>query len=298
MLRSDAKLPNEVLGIVASASFPLAMWLFGINGVVVMVSLFIIVLLVWYVFWLHARIVDVAVSLFGAFYTGLLMSAAMLIRVSVPRLLGRRAHPWYFRERVGQRCLRLSYRLEVRQAQDDTAGLAEENLGRLLCRFLSSPWRSGACSRSFLESRSTSPSRSCSARSVACSALSAILVESRIKRNAGFKQFRAPSTPGHGGLLDRCDSQFLVTLGASMLLIFGNSRIPLPRSSRTGVLLLGFARAFALHLQYGTCFWRFSWLTSRAGSSRMPEARFCVLGSTGSIGTPDPRCGAAAILNS
>ena len=39
MLRSDAKLPNEVLGIVASASFPLAMWLFGINGVVVMVSL-------------------------------------------------------------------------------------------------------------------------------------------------------------------------------------------------------------------------------------------------------------------
>ena len=40
MLRSDAKLPNEVLGIVASASFPLAMWLFGINGVVVMVSLF------------------------------------------------------------------------------------------------------------------------------------------------------------------------------------------------------------------------------------------------------------------
>ena len=111
MLRSDAKLPNEVLGIVASASFPLAMWLFGINGVVVMVSLFIIVLLVWYVFWLHARIVDVAVSLFGAFYTGLLMSAAMLIRMSVPDYWG-----------------------EVRQAQDDTAGLAEENLGRLFCR--------------------------------------------------------------------------------------------------------------------------------------------------------------------
>ena len=88
MLRSDAKLPNEVLGFVASASFPLAMWLFGINGVVVMVSLFIIVLLVWYVFWLHARIVDVAVSLFGAFYTGLLMSAAMLIRMSVPDYWG------------------------------------------------------------------------------------------------------------------------------------------------------------------------------------------------------------------
>ena len=37
MLRSDAKLPNEFLGIVASAAFPLAMWLFGINGVVLVV---------------------------------------------------------------------------------------------------------------------------------------------------------------------------------------------------------------------------------------------------------------------
>lgn len=72
MLRSDAKLPNELLGVIAAALFPIAMWLFGIPGVAVTLVVFIIVLLVWYVFWLPARVGDVAVSLFGALYTVLL----------------------------------------------------------------------------------------------------------------------------------------------------------------------------------------------------------------------------------
>lgn len=129
------------------------MWLFGINGVVVMVSLFIIVLLCVVRFLApcaHRRCCREPVRrlLYGAAH----VSGHAHPHVSA-RLLGRRAHPRYLRERVGQRCLRLSYRLEVRQAQDDAAGLAEENLGRLLRPASSFPWRSGACSRSFLESR-------------------------------------------------------------------------------------------------------------------------------------------------
>ncbi len=50
MLRSDAKLPNEFLGICAAALFPLATWLFGISGVVVVFAIFVLTLLVWYVF--------------------------------------------------------------------------------------------------------------------------------------------------------------------------------------------------------------------------------------------------------
>lgn len=232
LLRSDAKLPNEVLGIVASASFPLAMWLFGINGVVVMVSLFIIVLLVWYVFWLHARIVDVAVSLFGAFYTGLLMSAAMLIRMSVPdywggvlilgifvSVWGNDAFAYLIGSKFGKR--KMTPQVSPKKTWEGFfAGLVFSMA--FWCLFPLIPGVEMNIVQSLVFG-------------AICGVLGVIgdLVESRIKRNAGFKD-SGTIMPGHGGLLDRCDSQFLVTLGASMLLIFGNC-IPFTFIS-TGVL--------------------------------------------------------------
>lgn len=141
-----------MLGIVASASFPLAMWLLGINGVVVMVALFIIVLLVWYVFWLHARIVDVAVSLFGAFYTGLLMSAAMLIRMSVPDYWGGVLILGIFASVWGNDAFAYLIGSKFGKHKMTPAGLTEEN-GKASSPASSFPWHSGACSRSFLGSR-------------------------------------------------------------------------------------------------------------------------------------------------
>ena len=220
MLRSDAKLPNEALGIAASALFPLSMWLLGVYGVVIMMSLFIIVLLVWYVFWVHARIVDVAISLFGATYTGLLMSSAMLIRMSLPEfwggvlILGIFCSVWgndAFAYLVGSRFGKHKMAPQVspkKSWEGFAAGLVFSMA--FWCLFPLIP----GVEMSYVQAVIFG---------AICGTLGVIgdLVESRIKRNSGFKD-SGTIMPGHGGLLDRCDSQFLVTLGSSLMLIFGN----------------------------------------------------------------------------
>ena len=53
-----------------------------------MVSLVLLLaLIVWYVFWMRARIPDVGVSFFGAAYCGMLLSGLVVVRQALP-------HPW------------------------------------------------------------------------------------------------------------------------------------------------------------------------------------------------------------
>ena len=50
MLRSDAKLPNETLGIAAAVAYPVSYYFFAIKGTLFVTAALIVALLVWYVF--------------------------------------------------------------------------------------------------------------------------------------------------------------------------------------------------------------------------------------------------------
>lgn len=220
MLRSDAKLPNEMLGIIAAAVFPITMWLFGIVGVVIAYALYIFVLLVWYVMWLHARITDVAISLFGATYTGLLMSAAMLIRMSLPEywgavlilgiffsVWGNDAFAYLIGSKFGKH--KMTPKVSPKKSWEGfVAGMVFSMA--FWCLFPLIPGVEMSILQAIIFG-------------AVCGCLGVIgdLVESRIKRNSGFKD-SGTIMPGHGGLLDRCDSQFLVTAGSALMLILGH----------------------------------------------------------------------------
>lgn len=84
MLRADAKLPNEMLGIIAAMLYPISVYFLGVVGALYVSIALLLSLIVWYVFWLRARVPDVGVSFFGAAYTGLLLSGIVVVRTALP----------------------------------------------------------------------------------------------------------------------------------------------------------------------------------------------------------------------
>ena len=84
MLRADAKLPNEMLGIIAAMLYPVSVYFLGVVGALYVSIALLLSLIVWYVFWLRARVPDVGVSFFGAAYTGRLLSGIVVVRTALP----------------------------------------------------------------------------------------------------------------------------------------------------------------------------------------------------------------------
>lgn len=219
MLRSDAKLPNETLGIIAAVLYPVGVFFFGLLGAMMVTLVLLLALIVWYVFWQRARIPDVGVSFFGAAYCGMLLSGILVIRMALP-------DPW------GGVLVLLLF-LSV-WGNDSFAYLIGSKFGKHKLAPRTSPKKSW---EGFLAGLVASMLFWCAMSFVPgvimpipmaivfglISGLMGVLgdlAESRIKRNSGFKD-SGTIMPGHGGLLDRCDSLFLVSVTAAILLIGG-----------------------------------------------------------------------------
>lgn len=217
MLRADAKMPNETIGVVAAVLLPLATFFLGGRGIMAVLFLFMVALLTWYVFFPRARVADVAVSLFGGLYTGLMMCGALVLRMSVPDIWGG--------------VLLLAVLVSI-WGNDSFAYLVGSAIGKHKMAPTISPKKSwegffGGLLFSVLVWMGISFIPGVNVHigvaallGVACGCAGVLgdLVESRIKRNSGFKD-SGFAMPGHGGLLDRCDSQFLVFVVAALGLI-------------------------------------------------------------------------------
>ncbi len=224
ILRSDAKLPNEIIGIVGAVLYPVSVFFFGKEGAFYVSVLFLLALLTWYVFWMRARISDVAVSFIGAAYTGMLLSGMLAVRMALPEpwggvlVLGLYLSVWAndsFAYLVGRKFGKHKLAPQV-SPKKSWEGFIAGLIGSMLVWY----------GLSYIPGVSMSIAQSIGF-GLLCGLAAVLgdLVESRIKRNSGVKD-SGNLLPGHGGLLDRSDSMILVSVVAAVLLSVGGC-IPL-----------------------------------------------------------------------
>ncbi|MCL1879329.1 MAG: phosphatidate cytidylyltransferase [Actinomycetia bacterium] len=214
MLRSDAKQPNELIGVITSACYPVAYFFWHFNGLLTLTVLSATVLLIWYIAFPQARITDVAVTLFGSCYTGMMLSSLVAIRDILPGfwggmlVLGVTLSVWssdvlayFFGSRLGRH--KLAPHISPNKSWE---GFIAGIFGSLLFWFLIS-----------LIPGLDLPLGWALLGGFFCAWIGILgdLVESRIKRSTGHKD-SGRLLPGHGGFLDRNDSLFLAAAIAAL----------------------------------------------------------------------------------
>lgn len=225
MCRSDAKMPNEIIGIIAAVLYPVATWFIGIRGIVYVTLLFVLVITIWYVYWMRARMADVGICLFGAVYTGMQLCGLQLVRQSIEQ-------PW-----GGLLVLMIFFSIWM---NDAAAYMFGSRFGRHKLAPRTSPnkswegfWMGLVVGTLLWIPMTFIPGVNMDVYQalvfgMLCSLTSVLgdLCESRIKRSVGFKD-SGTIMPGHGGLFDRCDS-LMPTAVVSAVLLFSSGCLPAP----------------------------------------------------------------------
>ena len=212
MMRKAGRMPNEVLGLAAAVAFPLST-LVERHWFLLVWFLLVCSVSWWYVSNPRATIADVAVTLLGPSYVGLMMTAIVWLRQASDGFvlaLGVVASVW---------------------ANDSFAYLVGMTLGRHKMAPKISPnksWEGAAggflgtmgvwVALSFLWKGGMSLVQALVIGAIVCfMAVMGDLVESRIKRGVGVKD-SGDLLPGHGGMLDRVDSLIYASMTAYVAL--------------------------------------------------------------------------------
>jgi phosphatidate cytidylyltransferase len=219
MQRREARLPNEVFGVVAAGVMPVAAALWGLNGLLAVVTALLTLALLWHTVFQRVRTADTAETVFGALYTGFLLAYIVLLRSYDSGLV-----------------LALAVVLSV-WLNDVGAYLVGSTLGRHKMAPGVSPKKSWeglaagtlACVGLWAlvplvpQAGIELPLALACGIAVATASVVGDLAESRMKREAGVKD-SGTLLPGHGGFLDRLDSLILVCVVAYWVLWWGGVR--------------------------------------------------------------------------
>jgi len=214
--RREHRLPNEVFGVIATGAMPIAAGLWGTQGLMGVLTLFVVASLLWHVAFRQVRTSDTAVTVFGAVYVGYLLSHFVLLRSldsGTELALATIISVW---------------------ANDSFAYLVGSTMGKHKMAPRISPnksWEGFAAGTLFTilvwiglgMVADTGLSLAALTLTGVCVSVAAVvgdLAESRFKREAGVKD-SGTLLPGHGGFLDRFDSLILVSVVAYYLVIFG-----------------------------------------------------------------------------
>ena len=218
MMRRDGKMPNQVPVERCVALFPLTALGESIT-MTALIFLFVLACGLWYVYTPRTRIADVAVTLMGPLYTGFMLSSIVLLRDAEPGFsgallaIGSCASLWVsdsFAYLVGRQFGRHKMAPKI-SPKKTWEGFAGGIVGSVVIWLI--VWATHLFPLSLPFALATG---------VVVSVLGVFgdLIESRIKRGVGVKD-SGNLIPGHGGMLDRCDSLIFGCITAQLMLYIG-----------------------------------------------------------------------------
>lgn len=217
--RREQRMPNEVFGVIAAVAMPISASIWGVRGLSASLTALLAASIPWAVIYTRVRTADIAVTVFGAVYTGFMLSYLVVLRDSPSGLI-----------------LALAFILSV-WASDVVAFFVGSTFGRHKMAPRVSPKKSwegffgGAlgtiavwASVHFIPGVGLPMWLALvTGAAVAVAAVIGDLFESRVKREAGMKD-SSQALPGHGGFLDRLDSTIFASFVVYWVLYWGGMR--------------------------------------------------------------------------
>ena len=218
--RGGPGLPHVVFGVAAAGAMPLATAFWAGEGVRWVFTVLVIVLIVRHTFIVRVRVTETAEALFGALYTGVLISHLILIRsvfaeglvlalVLILSVWASDVAAYLFGIMFGRH--KMAPRISPKKSWEGFYA------GTIACvtMWVVAPGLLGVDLPVWL--------MAAVGLAVALAAVVGDLFESRLKREVGVKD-SGDALPGHGGFLDRIDSLLLAGLVAYWILWLGGIR--------------------------------------------------------------------------